>query len=145
MTLLEEVIKSKPEDFEFITLAKEARLFLQGHNWCKAIEKQWLAANWDNILIVFYFDFIPDSSDTDDHVWVIVGDLPPAYIDVESANTETEAVQVYIEIMDDWVQCVKGGRPVEDCYPISIPPEIRYADMLDLRLQLIRKYILGLP
>jgi hypothetical protein len=143
MILLEEALKSKPEDLEFVALAKEANLFLKGHNWCKAIEKQWLAANWDNILIVFYFDLIPNSSDVDDHVWIIVGDIPPAYIDIESANNETEAVRAYTEIMDDWVQCVKSGRSVDDCYPINVAPEKKYADMLDIRLQFIRKYILG--
>lgn len=135
-------MKSKPKDLEFMALADEANHFLKGQNWCKTIEKQWLAANWDNILVVFYFDIIPDSPVADDKVWVIVGDLPPAYIDIESANNEIEAVQAYTKIMDDWVQCVKAGQPVDACYPVNVPPEKKYADMLDLRLGLIRKYIL---
>lgn len=142
MILVQEVIKSKKEDSEFIALAEEANSFLKGHKWCRAIKKQWLVAEWENLLIVFFFEIIPNSTDADDRVWVIVGDLPPAYIDTESATNETEAIQVYTEIMDDWVQCVKNGQSTEDCYPINVPPENKYAEMLDTRLQLIRKYIL---
>lgn len=143
MILVQDVIKSKEEDVEFIALAEEANSFLKSHKWCESIKKQWLVAEWENLLIVFFFEIIPDSTDTDDRVWVIVGDLPPAYIDIQSATNETEAIQVYTEIMDDWVQCVKNRQSTEDCYPINVPPENKYAEMLDTRLQLIRKYILG--
>lgn len=143
MILIEDLIKSDPDDLELISLAEEARLFIEGHKWCKSVEKQWLAKGWENILLVFFFEIVPNSTDADDKVWVIVGDLPPAYIDVESATNETEAIQVYIEIMDDWVQCVKKGESVENCYPINVPPTDEHAEMLDTRLNFIRDYLLG--
>ncbi len=95
------------------------------------------------MLVVFFFEIIPASMDADDRVWIIVGDLPSAYIDIESAANATEAIQAYTEIMDDWVQCVKKGLSTEDCYPVNVPPENKYAEMLATRLQLIRDYILG--
>ncbi len=143
MVLVEDVIKLQPEDFEFIELAKEAESFLKGHKWCKEVEKQWLAASWENLLAVFFFKIVPNSVDADEHVWVVVGDLPPAYIDIESAGNLTEAIQVYTEIMDDWVQHVKKGESIADCYPINVPPEKEYAEMLATRLNLIREHILN--
>lgn len=143
MILVQDVIKSREDDVEFTALAEEANSFLKDHKWCGSINKQWFVAGWENLLIVFFFEITPNSSDADDHVWVIVGDLPPAYIDIESATNEIEAVRVYTEIMDDWVQCVKSGQSTENCYPINVPPENKYAEMLSTRLQFIRKYILG--
>ena len=143
MVLVGDLVKSQPDDSEFIELAEEAASFLKNHKWCKEIEKQWLAADWENLLAVFFFKIVPNSADADDYVWVVVGDLPPAYIDIESSDNEIETVRVYTKLMDDWVQHVKKGQPTDDCYPINVPPENEYAEMLAIRIRLIRENILG--
>jgi len=68
---------------------------------------------------------------------IIVGDIPPAYIDIESATSPNEVVASYIEIMCDWVACVERGESTDDCYPVEVPPTEKYAKMLKKRLELL--------
>lgn len=142
MVLIEDLKRTQSDDGELFKLAEEAKLFLESHKWCKKVEKQWLASGWENLLLVFYFKITPNSKNADDYVWVVVGDLPPAYIDIESADNISDVIETYTDLMDDWVQCVKNGQPVEDCYPIDVPPENEYAEMLAIRIKLVREYIL---
>lgn len=131
MTLFEDIKNVQSSDLEFIELSNEATSYLLSHKWCKNIEKQWLAANWENLLVIFFFKIIPNSNTADDYVWIVVGDLPPAYIDIESAKNVKEVVHTYIEIMNDWVQCVFKGGKIEDFYPINVPPTREFAEMLN--------------
>jgi len=142
MVLVKNATSVQIENYEFVKLVNEAKSFLKNHRWCKEIEKQWFVANWDNLLTIFFFKIVPNSELADDHIWVVVGDLPTAYIDIESASNKAEVIQVYTEIMDDWVRCVKNGESVEDCYSINVPPKLEYAKMLDTKIQLIKEHIL---
>ena len=45
--------------------------------------------------------------------------------------------------MDNWIQCVRNGQSTNDCYPINVPPENEYAEMLSTRIHLIREHILS--
>jgi len=144
MTLLEDTINLVSKDPDFIKLANEAESFLQGHKWCKTIKNKWFVEGWENLVMIFYFEIIPNSKNVDDFVWVIVGDLPPAYIDIESASNPLEVIETYTDIMSDWVECVKNGLSIENCYPINVPPQKDYAEMLEIRIKLIRENILPL-
>jgi hypothetical protein len=42
-------------------------------------------------VVVFLFEIIPSREDVDDKVWLIVGDLPPAYITAEDAPNPAAA------------------------------------------------------
>lgn len=70
-------------------------------------------------------------------MWVIVGDLPPAYIVCDNAHTWQEALDAYAVEMMEWVKAVKEGRSIEDVIPVNVPPTVEYADMLESRCNLI--------
>jgi hypothetical protein len=145
MNLIElDKIKRSEVELEFeeevFELIKEAEDFLSSFKWCKNIIKGWLAKDWGYILCIFYFNIEPTpGSKADNHVWFIVGDLPPAYIDIQSASTAYEALNAYTFLMEDWVINVRQGKSVEACYPIEVAPSLEYADMLSSRMNLIKQ------
>ena len=136
------IIDSKTE-IEFVDevskLAEEAQNYLKSHKWCDKIIQGWLAEEWGYILSIFYFELKPtQSSNADNYVWIIVGDLPPAYIDIQSASNSFEALNAYVLIMEEWINNIKQGKSVDDCFPINVEPSIKYADMLSSRINIIK-------
>lgn len=118
----------------------EAENYLMGFDWCLKIIDGWIAASFGYILNVFCFKIWPDNKSCyDEFVWVIAGDIPPAYIDIISAPTPFDALNSYINIMQEWVDNVNDGNSVEDCFPVNVPPERKYAEMLAVRLKLLKE------
>lgn len=121
--------------------ARQAERFLKAQRWCQAIVRGYIDRAWEGILGVFFFEITPRTPDADSTVWVITGDLPPAYI-CNDNKTGAEALDGYVREMQRWVDAVRSGRGVEDLIPVNVPPHIEYAEMLASRLDFIRKEIL---
>jgi hypothetical protein len=115
----------------------EARVYILSQSWCMEVQDGWLAEEWEGILSVFLFKIKPINKDVDDYVWIIVGDIPPAYIDIESAKTSSEALYAYCYIMKDWAETVIAGKSVEDCFPINVEASEKHAQMLLSRISFI--------
>ena len=64
-------------------MAKEAHDFMREQEWCECIDHQYLAYGVGGVVAVFLFQITPTSEDVDSFLWVIVGDLPPAFLVVE--------------------------------------------------------------
>lgn len=139
---LEKARQKYNTDKRVLELIDKASSFLLSHSWCTAIVNGWLGREWGHILGIFLFEITPVDSEVDDVVWVVVGDVPPAYIDIESAVNIEQVVAAYIDIMMDWVECVEAGSSVEEVYPVAVPPTLEYANMLRTRLELISNRIL---
>lgn len=134
--------KNTEEEVETINLSKEAESFLLSHGWCDSIIEGWLAESWGYILCVFLFKIESENTEVDDYVWIVVGDIPSAYIDIESAEDSDDVLQCYVDIMSDWVECIETNKSVEDCYPIEVPPTLEYASMLKSRLKIISEELI---
>lgn len=74
-----------------------------------------------------------------------MGDLPPAYLDVLSAPTEREVLEAYIGLLEDWVEAVRAGEPIDELMPVyhryslvPVPPTLRFAGMIASRLQFLQ-------
>jgi len=122
-----------------IEMANRAERFLAGHRWCKRIVAGWLAWALVDKAAVFFFRLEPVRDGIDTELWVIVGDLPPAYLVCDNAHTWQKALDAYAVEMMDWVQAVRDGRGVEAVIPVNAPSTEEYADMLQRRCNLIWK------
>ena len=130
---------------EVKALAKEAYNYLLSFPWCLSINKGWLVYSCGYVIGFFYFEIVPDiAKGADSHVWIIVGDLPPAYIDILSAPSPRSAMDLYIRLMEEWVSKVNNGEDISDCYPINAPATKEYADMLTTRMNLLKEDYLPL-
>jgi hypothetical protein len=74
-------------------MAEEARQYLLSFNWCKAIQKGWFGWGLGGIAAVFLFEIDPATPDVDKVLWVVVGDLPPAYMVTDELPTPLDALR----------------------------------------------------
>ncbi len=95
------------------------------------------------MLAVFYFTYEPAYKNIPKHVWVVVGDLPPAYIDVQDNPNGALAIEGYVMEMEKWVNNVLQEKPVDKLIPVNVPPEKKYAKALQNRLKIIKEEILA--
>ena len=144
MIPIDDILKADIEyTDEVIRLYKKATKYLKSYTWCEKILNCWLAKGFGYILCIFSFEIKPiQNSGADDKLWVIVGDLPSAYLDQVEYKTANEALDFYCFLMDEWVEHVRKGKSLKDCYPVNVAPTKEYADMLDTRTKLIRENFL---
>jgi len=127
---------------ELLYFHDEAAAFLRGFSWCGRIEEGFAGICVPGLVGVFLFRFEPAGSDVDPWVWVITGDLPPAYITTESAPNPACALDAYIGAMESWVRAVREGRSVKDEIPVGAPATAPYADALESRLKILDSEVL---
>jgi len=139
-------IVGRPWASDLKGFVREAQEFLLAHSWCRTVRslspRKWM----EGIFALFYAEIEPEpESGADEVVWVIVGDLPPAYLDVLSAPTEREVLEAYIGLLEDWVEAVRAGEPIDELMPVyhryslvPVPPTLRFAGMIASRLQFLQ-------
>lgn len=120
----------------------EATNYLKSHKWCPEIEKIYFGFGIGGIVAVFLFKFVEKIQRTDEFLWVIVGDLPPAYLVIDNSPTPKEALEGYCELMEDWVNAVRNGTSLKEVYPVAASPTLEHAKMLSSRIELLRNDIL---
>lgn len=74
--------------------------------------------------------------------WIVMGDLPPAVIPGGVAENAFQALNLYMGEMAEWVEAVREGRDVSNLVPVSAPPTLENADLLDRRLKLMYEHCL---
>lgn len=71
-------------------------------------------------------------------VWVVVGDLPPAYLAHEPGDSWQDALRGYVEEVALWVAAVRESSSLDEVIPVNVAPTAEHADMLASRLEFIR-------
>jgi len=123
-------------------MGAQAKEYLSSFEWCKSIEEGGLGWGVGGIAAVFLFRIIPASSEIDDLLWVIIGDLPPAYLVTDESPTPLDALGVYVNLMDEWVATVRAGESIENCIPVNTLPTLENADTLEIRLSFLKQKVL---
>ncbi|WP_141400706.1 hypothetical protein [Pseudoxanthomonas wuyuanensis] len=136
-------LDSIPDDEERALLYKmldEAREYLSGFDWCSYIKSVYFGCGIGGIFSVFMFDIANKASNSDNLLWVVVGDIPPAYLVVaDGPSCADEALKAYVDIMQEWVNSVNMNLSVDDKFPVDAPATVEYAGMLGSRLDYIRE------
>jgi len=130
---------------ELQELAREAHDFLSSHTWCGGIESQHLAWGIAGVVAVFFFRISPAAAGVDKDLWVVVGDIPPAYIVTPKRDGWQSALRGYVREMRRWVRAARARRPIEKLIPVNVPPSLEYANMLASRLAFITREFLSAP
>jgi hypothetical protein len=125
-------------------MATEAFTFITQMEWCERVDHQYLAYGVGGVVAVFLLQITPSSVDVDTCLWVIVGDLPPAYIVVDDNPTAADALDAYCSEMKAWTGAVELGESVDDLISVNVPPTREYAEQLNGRLEFLRSRILPL-
>ncbi len=122
-------------------MARSAAQFLRGHSWCVDIRRGSLDIGWEGIVAVFLFEIDPAQAEIDSSMWVIVGDLPAAYICNDNPNGAS-ALNAYVKGMQRWIDAVRVGGDVSELMPMNTAPTREHADQLQSRLDFIRNELL---
>jgi hypothetical protein len=123
-------------------LAKEAKAFLATHEWCGEVTEVKLAFAVAGVLGVFEVELAPTRPEVDAVLWVVVGDIPPAYLVQDEAPTWKDALRGYVLEMHRWVHAVRHKLPLDDVIPVEAEPTADHAEMLASRLAFIETEIL---
>lgn len=127
-------------------MAEEAVSYVQSFAWCPPVKQTLFGDGVGGVVAVFMVLFSERIAGADDdRLWVVVGDLPSAYLVVESGETPHDALEKYCALMNDWVAAVNGDRPMTDVFPVPVEATTDNANALRNRLEFIRKEILGRP
>jgi hypothetical protein len=123
-------------------LAREAERFLARHRWCGRVSQVTPVFAITGVLGIFRCSLAPSDPRADAVVWVIVGDLPPAYIAYQPEDSWQDALRGYVEEMEELVEGVSAGASLDDVIPVNAPATSEYADMLASRLEFITTHLL---
>lgn len=121
---------------------KNAVEFIKFYNWCEEIESSYFGYGADGIIYLFLFKIKSIRVDVDPWIWVIVGDVPPAYLTCDSASNPYEALDSYLGAMEEWVEAAMSGCSVANLIPVNVPATRENAEMLKKRLVFLDERVL---
>ena len=119
-------------------LSELAQRFLSGFEWCDSISDFYFGDGVGGIFAVFFARIKPAGHDIDEWLWVIVGDIPPAYLVTDVCCAPKQAMEGYIKEMRKWVAAAKRGYTSEDIIPVNVPPTPEEAERLEKRLDCLQ-------
>lgn len=126
-----------------LKLHDNAKSYLGSFKWCISVNHGWYDPEFSiyEKIGVFLFEIEPIDESVSKLIWVIIGDLPTVYLD-EGIKTSKEALELYCELMSEWVNNVSEGKGLDECYPVTVEPTLENADLLNYRIEFIKRELL---
>lgn len=124
------------------SMAHDAASYITSFRWATDIKKQYLAFGIGGIVAVFWFEFATKIANSDDVLWVVVGDLPSAYLVAEAGNGPREVLCAYCDLMVEWAEKVIVGAALKDAFPVKAEPTLKNAHALQQRIAFLRKELI---
>jgi len=124
------------------SMASEAEAYLNSFSWCRSVQARYFGAGIGGVVGVFFFQIRPSRLDVDIWLWVIVGDLPAAYLVVDECKTPSEALTAYIWEMKRWVKLAEKGKSSPHVIPVNVPMTREWAKQLGSRLRFLEFNVL---
>jgi hypothetical protein len=123
-------------------MAEGAKEYISSFSWCPKIGAMYLGYGVGGVIAIFLVEFQEKIAETDDQLWVIVGDVPKAYMVVEADDSPRDALISYCSLMEDWINAVLTFGDFNDVFPVSAPRTMEHARMLRSRLDFLRSEII---
>ena len=133
---------SEEDSALLLKMATEAKQFIQSFEWCSGVNHEYFGLGVGGVIAAFLYNITPAKPDVDSWLWVIVGDVPSAYIVTDDAHTPVLAVEAYIREMREWAAAAKAGNPVDDLIPVNVPETAEWGHELERRLGFIERKLL---
>lgn len=127
-------------------LLKEATRFLEGFPWCGRVITSYYDDSYaiGGVVAVFLFNIEPVQHDVPEWLWIVVGDLPPAYIVTDLAPDARSALERYVWEMERWIAVVRRKESAgNDVIPVDVEPNDENAEALQTRIDFLKERILA--
>lgn len=121
----------------------DARNFLLYYNWCRKIEEEYIGIFVDGIIGVFLFRILPAEENVDEWIWVVVGDVPSAYLTCDLCPNAAAALDGYIGAMSEWVDAATRGESVAELIPVNVPATKENGELLRKKLLFLDERVLS--
>ena len=141
-----------PEDQALlIEMIERGKRWLVAHDWCESIVETYVGdVAVGGIVVVLLTRIVPTREDVDEWLWVVVGDVPPAYVVVDEAPNPASALDGYQGLVRQWIDAAENGEDVSHLMPLEsdvlsgelLSPTPRNAEALRSRLDAIQLLIL---
>lgn len=126
-------------------LAAEAEVYIRSFHWTPPIRDMPLAFGIGKVIGLYLARFErPIEGSDDSELWIVAGDMPPAYFATDYTSTPADALEAYCELMQDWADAVIAGDGRSQVYPVAVAPTQEHADMLSSRVAYIRRVFVPL-
>jgi len=124
-----------------LKMASKAQSYISTFSWCRSIREAYFGDGYGKVVAVFFFHIEPSRPDVDEWLWVVVGDLPSAYLVIDACKTPSQALEGYVDEMSEWVKLAKEGRTSKDVTAVNAQPTPESAVMLEARLKVLSERI----
>lgn len=143
LVAIDKMAGENAEETELLRLAcVAAERYLLGFSWCKRILEAYFGDGVAGVVQVFLFRIVPSRPNVDEWVWVIVGDVPPAYLVTDECKAPSQALERYVQGLCRWVELARRGKSSPDVIPISVPATPEEASRLEKRINLLREFVI---
>ena len=140
---VESLVGDDEEDTKLLReMAVTARNYISSFSWCPTISAMYLAYGVGGVVAIFLVEFVEKIAGTDDRLWVVVGDLPSAYIVVEPQDSSREALDRYCQVLDNWINEVLTFGDFQNVFPVKAPRTPASAELLRRRLDFVRTQLI---
>ena len=120
---------------------ERARACLESFAWCTSIRQELFAAGVGNQLAVFLMEVLVKGRKRE-WLWVVAGELPAAYFAQARAPCPCQALRVYRELVERWVDAVLHGTLDRDVFALGVEATPKAAAALRARLAAIERIVL---
>jgi len=140
---IDQLLGDSEEDTKLLQqMATKARNYLEHFPWCKSIRSMYFGDGVGGIAAVFFFHIEPSMPGVDEWLWVVVGDIPSAFLVIDKSPLPSTALESYIEEMLKWVKLAERGKSSSKVIPVHLPATPENAKLLETRLKCLRELIL---
>jgi len=128
---------------ELMQLRRDAKSFIESFGWCEGVDKDYFGIGIGRIFGVFLERLKTTDPSIPEELWVVVGDIPAAYLCTDDAPNPATALDAYIFEMQRWIKAVREGSSLDDVIPVNAPATPEYANMLESRLEFLDSEVLS--
>jgi hypothetical protein len=125
-------------------MSRDAETYLRSFSWCGDVQTSFFGGGVGGVFAVFLFNIRPTRPDVGQWIWIVVGDIPSAYLPIEDAKTPAEVFKTYMWGMSKWVEYARSEQKEpagDDVPPVNVPASPEWAEKLEKRLNSLRLII----
>ena len=118
-------------------MSEDAKQYISSFRWCETILSSYFGGGVGGIFAVFFFHIRPSRSDVAPWIWIVVGDIPSAYLPISDCESPAEVFRTYMRGMNRWVELARKGlhgTPEQGVPPVSLPATPEWAERLTQKL-----------
>ncbi len=118
-------------------MSEDAKQYISSFRWCETILSSYFGGGVGGIFAVFFFHIRPSGSDVAPWIWIVVGDIPSAYLPVTDCESPAEVFRSYLRGMNRWVELARKGQngtPEQGVPPVKVPATPEWAERLNKKL-----------